>query len=199
MLVFSSPRRWLALAALLLASASAYADTASTASPGDLPPTLAQPTNHTSLTSPISPALRALNGEADVLVILAALHEDHLNQTMTLLPLTRDRSARRSLERSVQLHAGELRTLRGWLSELPDRPPSDYLPRLPEPGSASRTQAERQYLQAMLNHHDALALLGQRASGLMLRPAVRTLLDSVLARSQAERPSLEARLAVLND
>ena len=99
----------------------------------------------------------------------------------------------------VQLHAGELRTLRGWLSELPDRPPNDYLPRLPEAGSTSRAQAERQYLHAMLNHHDALALLGQRASGLTLRPAVKTLLDSVLTRSQAERPQLEARLAALND
>ena len=192
MLVFSSPRRWLALATLLLASASAYADTAPASLPGDLPPTQTQADD-------ARPALRALNGEADVLVILAALHEDHLNQTMTLLPLTRDRSARRSLERSVQLHAGELRTLRGWLSELPDRPPNDYLPRLPEAGSTSRAQAERQYLHAMLNHHDALALLGQRASGLTLRPAVKTLLDSVLTRSQAERPQLEARLAALND
>lgn len=198
MLVFSSPRRWLALTTLLLASASAYADTAPASLPGDLPPTQTQ-TDNNGPTTPASPALRTLNGEADVLVILAALHEDHLNQTMTLLPLTRDRSARRSLERSVQLHAGELRTLRGWLSELPDRPPSDYLPRLPEPGSASRAQAERQYLHAMLNHHDALALLGQRASGLTLRPAVKTLLDSVQARSQAERPQLEARLAALND
>ena len=198
MLVFSSPRRWLALATLLLASASAYADTAPASLPGDLPPTLAQPENDRP-TTPASPALRALNGEADVLVILAALHEDHLNQTMTLLPLTRDRTARRSLERSVQLHAGELRTLRGWLSALPDRPPSDYLPRLPEPGSTSRAQAERQYLQAMLNHHDALALLGQRANGLTLRPAVKTLLNTVLTRSQAERPQLEARLAALDD
>ena len=51
----------------------------------------------------------------------------------------------------------------------------------------------------MLNHHDALALLGQRANGLTLRPAVKTLLNTVLTRSQAERPQLEARLAALDD
>lgn len=140
---------------------------------------------------------RPLNREAEVLVTLAALHEDSLNQSMTLLPLVRERAQRKPLERSIQLHANELRTLRGWISRLPDRPQADYLPRLPEPGALTRAQAERQYVQAMLAHHDAVEQLARRAEGVRLRPALKTLLETARARSQAERPALQARLDAL--
>lgn len=118
-------------------------------------------------------------------------------QHQTLLPLVRERAQRKPLERSIQLHANELRTLRGWISRLPDRPQADYLPRLPEPGALTRAQAERQYVQAMLAHHDAVEQLARRAEGVRLRPALKTLLETVRARSQAERLALQARLDAL--
>ena len=82
-------------------------------------------------------------------------------------------------------------------SRLPDRPQADYLPRLPEPGALTRAQAERQYVQAMLAHHDAVEQLARRAEGVRLRPALKTLLETVRARSQAERLALQARLDAL--
>jgi hypothetical protein len=39
--------------------------------------------------------------------------------------------------------------------------------------------------------------LARRAEGVRLRPALKTLLETVRARSQAERPALQARLDAL--
>ena len=49
----------------------------------------------------------------------------------------------------------------------------------------------------MLAHHDAVEQLARRAEGVRLRPALKTLLETVRARSQAERPALQARLDAL--
>lgn len=141
-----------------------------------------------------APAMAQAPREAEVLATLAALHEDSLNQSMTLLPLLRERAQRRPLELSIQQHAAELRTLRGWLNAIPDRPQADYVPQLPEPGKTSRQAAEHQYLTAMLAHHDALAQLARRAEGVTLRPELKTLLARAHARAEAERPGLLARL-----
>ena len=46
----------------------------------------------------------------------------------------------------------------------------------------------------MLAHHDAVEQLARRAEGVRLRPALKTLLETVRARSQAERLALQARL-----
>ena len=183
MIVFSRLRRWSALAAaacLTVCALPAFANEAPPSAPGVA-----------------APAAAEASREAEVLVTLAALHEDSLNQSMTWLPLVRERAKRRPLELSIQQHAAELRTLREWLSELPDRPPTDYLPKLPEPGGVSRLEAERQYLQAMLAHHDALAQLARRAEGLALRPELKTLLAHAHARAQAEHAALQTRLEAL--
>lgn len=148
-------------------------------------------------------ATSARHQRSGALLLLDLDNFKTLNETQghdrgdTLLPLVRERAQRKPLERSIQLHANELRTLRGWISRLPDRPQADYLPRLPEPGALTRAQAERQYVQAMLAHHDAVEQLARRAEGVRLRPALKTLLETVRARSQAERPALQARLDAL--